>query len=61
MYASISNEVRCSGPPLGYLRIDLRTGQTQKWWAGNRTFCEECVLVPKAESLLSSLSFALRE
>ena len=23
---------------------------TQKWWAGNRTFCEECVLVPKAGS-----------
>ena len=32
---------------MGYVRIDLRTGQTQKWWAGNRTFCEECVLVPK--------------
>ena len=50
MYASISNEVRCSGPPLGYVRIDLHTGMTQKWWAGNRTFCEECVLVPKAGS-----------
>ena len=47
VYASLSNEVGCSGPPLGYVRIDLRTGETQKWWAGNRCFCEEVVIVPK--------------
>ena len=47
VYASISNEVRCSGPPLGYVRIDVATGKTQRWWAGNRTFYEEVVLVPK--------------
>jgi carotenoid cleavage dioxygenase-like enzyme len=50
VYASISNEVRCSGPPLGYVRIDVATGKTQRWWAGNRTFCEEVVLVPKKGS-----------
>ena len=41
------NEVGRSGPPLGYVRVDLRTGETQKWWAGNRSFCEEVVIVPK--------------
>ena len=48
MYASLSNEVRCSGPPVGYVRVDLATGETQKWYAGNRCFCEEVVVVPKA-------------
>jgi len=47
VYASVSNEVRVSGPPLGYVRIDLLTGETQTWWAGNRCFCEEVVVVPK--------------
>ena len=47
VYASVSNEVRVSGPPLGYVRIDLLTGETQTWWAGNRCFCEEVVIVPK--------------
>ena len=28
------------GAALGYVRVDLRTGETQKWWAGNRCFCE---------------------
>ena len=49
VYASISNEVACSGPPLGYVRVDLATGETQKWWAGNRCFCEELVIVPKTK------------
>ena len=25
----------------------MRTGETQKWYAGNKTFCEELVVVPK--------------
>lgn len=50
VYASVSNEVGVSGPPLGYVRIDLVTGERQTWWAGNRCFCEEVVLVPKAGS-----------
>ena len=47
VYASVSNETRCSGPPLGYVRVDVATGETQTWWAGNRCFCEEVVVVPK--------------
>ena len=49
VYASLSNEVRVSGPPLGYVRVDLLTGELQKWYAGNRTFCEEPVIVPKKQ------------
>ena len=33
VYASLSNEVRVSGPPLGYVRVDLKTGELQKWYA----------------------------
>jgi carotenoid cleavage dioxygenase-like enzyme len=47
VYASLSNEQRASGPPLGYVRVDVKTGETQKWYAGNKTFCEELVVVPK--------------
>ena len=47
MYASLSNEVRVSGPPLGYVRVDLKTGELQKWYVSNRSFCEEPVIVPK--------------
>jgi all-trans-8'-apo-beta-carotenal 15,15'-oxygenase len=47
VYASLSNEMRVSGPPLGYVRIDLKTGELQKWYASNRSFCEEPVIVPK--------------
>ena len=34
-------------PAAGYVRIGVRTGETQKWYAGNRTFCEELVVVPR--------------
>lgn len=49
VYASLSNEVKVSGPPLGYVRIDLKTGELQKWYASNRSFCEEPVIVPKRD------------
>jgi len=49
VYASLSNEVRVSGPPLGYVRIDLKTGQLQKWYASMRSFCSEPVIVPKRD------------
>jgi carotenoid cleavage dioxygenase-like enzyme len=29
------------------VRIDLKTGELQKWYASNRSFCEEPVIVPK--------------
>jgi all-trans-8'-apo-beta-carotenal 15,15'-oxygenase len=47
VYASLSNFEGVSGPPLGYVKIDLKTGSRNVWFAGNRTFCEELVVVPK--------------
>mmetsp|Transcript_3686 Transcript_3686/g.8801 ORF Transcript_3686/g.8801 Transcript_3686/m.8801 type:complete len:140 (-) Transcript_3686:460-879(-) len=41
--------MKVSGPPQGYIRVDLATGETQKWWAGNRCFCEEPLVVPKGD------------
>lgn len=49
VYASISNEIARAGPPCGYVRVDVRSGTREVWWAGNRTFCEELVVVPKAD------------
>jgi len=37
-----------SSPPLGYLRLDLETGQMQKWFAPLHHYCEELVIVPKS-------------
>eukprot|EP00793_Prasinoderma_coloniale_P007095 PRCOL_00006947-RA len=48
VYASISNEIARAGPPCGYVRVDVKSGTREVWWAGNRTFCEELVVVPKA-------------
>jgi carotenoid cleavage dioxygenase-like enzyme len=50
VYALLCNAVRVSSPPAGYVRVDLKTGETQRWWAGNRCFCEELIVVPKGES-----------
>lgn len=49
VYASISNEIARAGPPCGYVRVDVKSGTREVWWAGNRTFCEELVVVPKAD------------
>lgn len=44
-----SNEDGQSGsPPIGWQRLDLRTGDVQRWVAPPRTFCEEVVIIPKA-------------
>ena len=49
VYMSFSNAGGESGsPPIGWQRLDLRTGEVQRWLAPPRTFCEEVVVVPKA-------------
>lgn len=51
VYASISNEMSTSGPPRGYVRIDLLTGEREVWYAASgRVFVEEPVIVEKARS-----------
>ena len=32
---------------MGYLKLDMRTGERQTWYAPEHTFCEEIVVVPK--------------
>jgi carotenoid cleavage dioxygenase-like enzyme len=49
VFASVSNELPRSGPPCGYVKVDVKAGTRAVWWAGNRTFCEEPVIVPKAD------------
>eukprot|EP00746_Dinoflagellata_sp_MGD_P039509 gnl/MRDRNA2_/MRDRNA2_195288_c0_seq1.p1 gnl/MRDRNA2_/MRDRNA2_195288_c0~~gnl/MRDRNA2_/MRDRNA2_195288_c0_seq1.p1 ORF type:complete len:612 (+),score=90.42 gnl/MRDRNA2_/MRDRNA2_195288_c0_seq1:56-1837(+) len=49
VFASISNEVSTSGPPRGYVRLDLLTGVREVWYApSGRVFVEEPVIVEKA-------------
>ena len=59
IYASLSNEMKTSGPPLGYCRVDLVTGEVQKWYAGNRTFCEEVVVVPKSGEWVGGIAMGI--
>ena len=42
----------------GYVRVDLATGETQRWWAGNRCFCEELVVGLLGFSALATSSVA---
>lgn len=49
VYSSLGSQTGVSSPPLGYLRVDLRTGEKQTWYAPRNTFCEELVVVPKAD------------
>ena len=32
---------------VGYIRVDVVSGETQEWFAPLHTFCEEVVVVPK--------------
>lgn len=47
VYMSLGSQTGVSSPPLGYLRVDMETGERQEWYAPEHTFCEEVVVVPK--------------
>ena len=48
VHMSLCNTPGESGsPPIGYLRYDLREGESVRWWAPHGTFCEELVVIPK--------------
>lgn len=49
MYMSLGSVEGISSPPLGYMRLDLLTGEKQEWFAPLHTYCEEVVVVPKKE------------
>ena len=46
LYMSVGSQTGISSPPLGYLRLDLSTGEKQVWMAPLHTYCEEVVVVP---------------
>jgi all-trans-8'-apo-beta-carotenal 15,15'-oxygenase len=48
VYMSIGSEEGVSSPPLGYLRLDIVSGEKQVWFAPLHTYCEELVVVCKA-------------
>eukprot|EP00747_Dinoflagellata_sp_TGD_P127180 gnl/TRDRNA2_/TRDRNA2_174375_c0_seq1.p1 gnl/TRDRNA2_/TRDRNA2_174375_c0~~gnl/TRDRNA2_/TRDRNA2_174375_c0_seq1.p1 ORF type:complete len:617 (+),score=63.14 gnl/TRDRNA2_/TRDRNA2_174375_c0_seq1:430-2280(+) len=49
VYAILSNEVSSAGPPRGYVRLDLLTGERDVWYApSGRLFVEEPIVIEKA-------------
>mmetsp|Transcript_24254 Transcript_24254/g.23310 ORF Transcript_24254/g.23310 Transcript_24254/m.23310 type:complete len:637 (-) Transcript_24254:150-2060(-) len=49
IFMSLCGDEGVSSPPVGYLRLDLVTGNKQEWYAPLHTFCEEVVVVPKVK------------
>jgi all-trans-8'-apo-beta-carotenal 15,15'-oxygenase len=47
VYMSLGSKTGMSSPPVGYLRVDMATGERQEWYAPLHTYCEEVVVVPK--------------
>merc|ERR1711988_828453 len=47
---SLGSITGTSSPPVGYQRVDLLTGELQRWFAPVDTFCEELVVVPKSNN-----------
>jgi len=47
LYMSVGSLEGLSSPPLGYLRLNLITGEKKNWFAPMHTYCEELVIVPK--------------
>lgn len=48
LFMSVGSMEGKSSPPLGYLRLDLHSGEKQVWYAPLHTYCEEIVVVPKS-------------
>ena len=49
IFSSLCSENGVSSPPLGYMRLDLHTGERVTWYAPLHTYCEEVVVVPKVK------------
>lgn len=47
VWMSVGSQTGLSSPPLGYMRLDLLTGEKQVWMAPLHSYCEEVVVVPK--------------
>lgn len=51
VWMSVGSLEGISSPPLGYLKLDLETKNTQIWMAPIHNYCEELVIVPKSNSI----------
>jgi carotenoid cleavage dioxygenase-like enzyme len=47
IFMSLGNADGLSSPPLGYLKLDISTGEKQQWYAPLHTYCEELIVIPK--------------
>lgn len=50
IYMSIGSMEGISSPPMGYMRLDLLTGEKQEWFAPLHSYCEEVVVIPKDDN-----------
>lgn len=47
IFMSLGSTEGLSSPPLGYLKLDINTGEKQRWYAPLHTYCEELIVIPK--------------
>ena len=47
VFCSLGSTESKSSPPIGYIKLDLHTGERQEWFAPLNTYCEELVIIPK--------------
>jgi len=47
IFSSLGSTESKSSPPIGYMKLDLLTGEMQEWFAPLSTYCEELVIIPK--------------
>jgi all-trans-8'-apo-beta-carotenal 15,15'-oxygenase len=50
IFTSLGSTESKSSPPIGYVKLDLQTGERQEWFAPLNTFCEELVIIPKKQN-----------
>lgn len=51
LYMTYSNAIGESSPPVGYMKLDLTSGERQVWVADLHSFTEEPVFVPKSGAI----------
>ena len=47
LFMSLGSIEGISSPPLGYMKLDIDSGEKQLWYAPLHTYCEELVVIPK--------------
>ena len=50
LFMSVGSVKGKSSPPLGYLKLNIKTGEKSVWYAPEHTYCEELIVVPKYQA-----------